>query len=233
MRRGYATVRFRIKGHPMRVALPIAIAAVSLAALPAAAQTVVDPDNVRAEDVMLSPLSDVNVRKKAVPPVLVAALANPYDLAGLKSCDGYTTAIMDLDVALGDDIDIAQDKTTDEKMGNGAGTIAKSLIGSFIPFRGVIREVSGANAQQRAWERALYAGSVRRAFLKGMGQSKGCAYPAAPANAQVLAMLSAQRDAAAKARKAKPAPAEKTAGAPVEVAYESRAVVQPASTVRR
>lgn len=217
----------------MRVALPIAFAAVSLAAPPAWAQTAVDPANVRAEDVMLSPLADVNVRKKAVPAVLVAALANPYDLAGLKSCAGYTTAVMDLDVALGDDIDVAQSKTNDEKMSNGAGSIAKSLIGSFIPFRGVIREVSGANAQQRAWERALYAGSVRRAFLKGMGQSQGCAYPAAPADAQVLAMLSARREAAAQAKKTPPAPAEKTAGAPVEVAYETRAVVQPASIVRR
>lgn len=217
----------------MRVALPCAIGAIALSSMPLAAQTVVDPDNIRAEDVMLSPLADVNVRKKEVPPVLVAALADPYDLAGLKSCAGYTTAIASLDAALGDDIDVAQDKTDDEKMGNGAGTIAKSLIGSFIPFRGVIRQLSGANAQQRAWERALYAGSVRRAFLKGMGKAKGCAYPASPATPQVVAMLTAQREAERNARKAKPAPAEQTAGAPVEVAFEARAVVQPAGSARR
>lgn len=201
--------------------------------MPATAQTVVDPDNIRATDVMLSPLSDANVRKKAVPPVLVAALADPYDLAGLKSCAGFTTAIMDLDVALGDDIDVAHDKTNDEKMGNGAGTIAKSLIGSFIPFRGVLREVSGANAQQRAWDRALYAGSVRRAFLKGMGQSKGCAWPASPASPQVVAMLSARREAERVARKAKPLPAERTAGAPVQVALESPAKLQQVSAAKR
>lgn len=216
----------------MRVATSFAIAAVALLAVPATAQTVVDPDNVRATDVMLSPLSDVNVRKKAVPPVLVAALADPYDLKGLKTCTGYTTAIMDLDVALGDDIDVAYDKTDEEKMGNGAGVIARSLIGSFIPFRGVLREVSGANAQQRAWDRALYAGSVRRAFLKGIGQSKGCAYPARSASPQVVAMLTAKREAERVAKKAKPSSAEQTAGKPVEVALQSPAKIQPVSATK-
>lgn len=217
----------------MRVATFTALATVVFAATPVMAQTAADPANVRPEDVVTSPLADINLMKKDVPAVLVAALTDPYDLAGIQSCVGFTTAIIDLDMALGDDIDVAQTKTTEEKMGNGAGAIAKSVIGSFIPFRGVIRQISGANAQQRAWERALYAGSVRRAFLKGMGQSKGCAYPASAATPQVLAMLSAQRDAERAAKKVKPLPAERTAGAPVEVALESLAVVQQAGGTRR
>ena len=217
----------------MRIATFTAMATVALAATPVMAQTAADPANVRPVDVVTSPLTDINLMKKDVPTVLVAALDNPYDLAGIKSCVGFTTAIMDLDMALGDDIDVAQTKTTEEKLGNGAGAIAKSVIGSFIPFRSVIRQISGANAQQRAWDRALYAGSVRRAFLKGMGQSKGCAYPASAATPQVLAMLSAQRDAERAAKKVKPLPAEQTAGAPVEIAPESRAVVQRAGLARR
>ena len=216
----------------MRVATTLTIGSLLFVGMPAAAQTAVDPDNVRATDVMLSPLSDVNMRKKPLPPVLVAALADPYDLKGLKSCAGFTTAINGLDAALGDDIDVAYDKTDQERMGNGAGVIAKSLIGSFIPFRGVLREVSGANAQQRAWDRALYAGSVRRAFLKGMGQSKGCAYPAAPASPQVVAMLAAKREADRAAKKVKPVPAERTAGAPVQVALETPATVQQVNVVK-
>ena len=217
----------------MRIATFTAMATVALAATPVMAQTAADPANVRPVDVVTSPLMDINLMKKDVPTVLVAALDNPYDFAGIKSCVGFTTAIMDLDMALGDDIDVAQTKTTEEKLGNGAGAIAKSVIGSFIPFRSVIRQISGANAQQRAWDRALYAGSVRRAFLKGMGQSKGCAYPASAATPQVLAMLSAQRDAERAAKKVKPLPAEQTAGAPVEIAPESRAVVQRAGLARR
>ena len=212
----------------MRVASLVALSALTLTA-PAFAQTAADPANVKAEDVVMSPLSDINLRKQDMPAVLEAALADPYDLTGIESCKGYATAIESLDAALGDDIDVAREKTDDEKMGNSAGAIAKSVIGSFIPFRGIIRELSGANAQQKAWERALYAGSVRRAFLKGMGQSKGCAYPASPATPQVLAMLSAEREA----KRAKKTPAERTAGAPVAVAYEAQAVVQPVNVVRR
>ena len=210
----------------MRVAWLLPLCACGLTAAPALAQTAVDPDNVRAEVEVMSPLADINLRKKAIPVVLRAALENPYDLTNIKSCLGYATAISDLDVALGDDIDVAHDKTTEEKMGNGAGAIAKSVIGSFIPFRGVIRELSGANAQQRAWERAIYAGSVRRAFLKGMGQSQDCAYPARPATPEVVAMLTSQRQA-------KKPPAEQTAGVPIPVAYESREVAQPISLSRR
>jgi hypothetical protein len=213
----------------MRFAWLLSLAACGISAAPALAQTAADPANVKAEDVVMSPLSDINLKKKDIPAVLKAALADPYDLTGIKSCLGFATAITDLDMALGDDIDVAHEKSDEEKFGNGAGAIAKSVIGSFIPFRGVIRELSGANAQQRAWERAIYAGSVRRAFLKGMGQSNNCAYPARPATPEVVAMLTEQRTG----KKAIKAPPERTAGEPVAVAYEARAVVQPVSLSRR
>ena len=148
------------------------IGVLALFSAPAWGQTAVAPANVRAQDVAMSPLSDLTVRKKDVPVVLEAAMTKPYDLGGIKSCKGLTTAIMDLDVALGDDIDVATgEKSNMENVGNSAGAIAKSVIGSFIPFRGVIREVSGANAQERLWDRALYAGTARRAFLKGIESS--------------------------------------------------------------
>jgi len=214
----------------MRVASLVALGAIAFAA-PSFAQTIVDPENVKAEDVVLSPLSDINLRKRAVPPVLVAAMANPYDLSGLRSCAGFTTAIESLDAALGDDIDVAHPKTNQENMGNSAGLVAKSVIGSFIPFRGVLREVSGANAQQRAWDRALYVGSIRRAFLKGMGQSRGCAYPASPATPQVVAMLTAKREAALVARKSGKKAGPSTTAAPVEVAYQG-APAQPVTGSR-
>ena len=206
-----------------------------LTCVPAFGQTAVAPANVKAEDVAMSPLSDLNVRKKDDPVVLEAAMAKPYDLGGIKSCKGLTTSIMDLDVALGDDIDVATgDKSDMENVGNSAGAIAKSVIGSFIPFRGVIREVSGANAQDRMWNRALYAGAARRAFLKGIGEQRGCAWPARSATPAVVARLAAEREQLqlakndAKADKAKPkAKDEKTSGEPVAVTFESREVVQP------
>ncbi len=201
----------------------------SLAAAPAFAQTAVAPENVRAEDVAMSPLSDINLRKKDIPVVLEMAMIKPYDLTGIKSCKGLTTAIVDLNGALGDDIDVATGEKSDmEKAGNGAGAIAKTVIGSFIPFRGIIREVSGANAQERLWDRALYAGTARRAFLKGMGEQRGCAWPARSATPAVLARLSAEREQMrlAKAEPKKAERSEKTSGEPVAVNFESKEVVQ-------
>jgi hypothetical protein len=163
--------------------------------LPAAAQTAVDQKNVTAEDVATKPLADMNLRKDEIPALLVQARAAPYDLTGLTRCSSLGAAVTALDAVLGDDIDLVDPKTTAEKRGNSIGNIGKSLIGSLIPFGGVIREVSGANAAQREWNEAIYAGSVRRAFLKGVGQHKGCALPARAATTREAADISARREA--------------------------------------
>ena len=42
----------------------------------------------------------------------------------------------------------------------------------------LIREISGANEQDRRLLLAVQAGFARRAFLKGFGQARGCRYPA-------------------------------------------------------
>ncbi len=219
----------------MRNIAIVATLALGFSAATAVAQTAVAPENVKAEDVAMSPLSDLNVRKKDIPVVLEMAMVKPYDLTGIKSCKGLTTAINDLNGALGDDIDVATGEKSDmEKAGNGAGAIAKSVIGSFIPFRGVIREISGANAQERLWDRALYAGTARRAFLKGMGEQRGCAWPARSATPAVLARLATEREQLrlAKAEPKNAEKAEKTSGQPVPVSFESKPVVQPSGSRR-
>jgi hypothetical protein len=174
---------------------------VLLAATPAYAQTAVAPEKVKPEDVVTSPLEDMNLRKRDIPPVLEHAAEKPYDLTGIKTCRGYQTAIADLDAVLGADIDVAEELSDDDKTTNTAASVAKTLLGGLIPFRSVVRELSGANARERAWERAIYAGSVRRAFLKGVGQQRGCGYPARAATPEVLAKLTADRGAAELARK--------------------------------
>lgn len=170
-------------------------------ALPLAAQTVVDERNVTAGDVATKPLQDMNITRDPVPPILVAAREDPYTLAGLRKCSALQAEVRRLDAVLGDDIDVAQEKTRGEKRGNTVGNIAKSIVGSLIPFGGVIREVSGANNNERQWQFALYAGAARRAYLKGVGQQKGCTYPARPAGPRDVAALAAARAAAEQAKK--------------------------------
>ena len=166
---------------------------------PALAQTAVSQEQVSASDVVTSPLSDLNIKKDEVPAVLVTAREKPYSLGGMTRCPAIASEITQLDAVLGDDIDVARD---DGGSNISVGNVAKSLVRSLIPFGGVIRELSGANAQERKWNEAIYAGSVRRAFLKGVGQQRGCKYPARTATEKDAAKLWAARDATTAAEKA-------------------------------
>ncbi len=150
---------------------------------------------VTAVDVLSTPAGDLNLRKGKIPALLDAAVADPYNLAGLRTCAQLSVAINQLDAILGPDRDIPADRA--EKLS--VGRVAQSAVGSFIPFRGIIREVSGANSHQRKIEDAVEAGTARRSFLKGYGQARGCAYPAREVTPAALDALEAQaaRDKAA------------------------------------
>ena len=179
---------------------PILLAlAATVAMLPAAtsAQTAVDPKDATPGQVVTKPLNDFNIKKDDIPSILQAARTDPYSLAGMKRCSDVQGEVARLDTALGDDVDIAESK----RRGPGVGNIAKSLVGSLIPFGGVIRELTGANENQRQYQLALYAGTARRAFLKGYGQQRGCKYPARSATPAVIAARDAEAARAAESKK--------------------------------
>lgn len=134
-------------------------------------------DDPNAKEVAETPLTDLNVKKGEIPPVLIRAQQDPYSLAGMKSCPAITNAVSQLNAVLGDDVDINKVK----KRNTSAGHVAQSVVTSFIPFRGIIREVSGASAEERRVQAAIAAGMARRGFLKGVGMTKGCRYPGRPA----------------------------------------------------
>ena len=155
------------------------------------ARPVTDRDP-NAVDVVATPVSDLNLRKGEIPPILLAAQDNPYGLAGLRHCAELAAEVRRFDTVLGDDFDVAE--ATNRKLS--AGKVAQSVVGSFIPFRGLIREISGANESERRLQYAIYAGSARRAFLKGVGLQRGCPWPARPATPAVIARVRAQAEAA-------------------------------------
>lgn len=78
---------------------------------------------------------------------------------------------------LGADYDIAEEE---RRQRLSQGRIGQSVVGSIIPFRGVLREVTGAAERDRTLTAAYTAGMVRRSFLKGWGLGQGCEYPARP-----------------------------------------------------
>ena len=174
-------------------------------AKPAASEKPIMQRDVSAVDVVATPVSDLNLKKQAIPQLLLDAQEDPYTLTGMTSCAKMASAVTTLDQMLGDDLDI--DALNKNKMQ--AGRVAQSVVGAFIPFQGVIREVSGANAQDRKLRAAVLAGSARRAFLKGTGMARGCSYPARPATTADAARVLAAYAAADPKNKDKQAISEK------------------------
>jgi hypothetical protein len=129
---------------------------------------------VNAVDVATTPMTDLNIRKAEIPQLLVDAQASPYAVRGLGRCAQIISAVGEFDAILGDDVDLPAEPGRRVS----PGRVAQSVVGSFIPFRGIIRELSGANAQDRQVQAAIQAGVARRAFLKGYGEARGCRYPA-------------------------------------------------------
>ncbi|MDD3799531.1 MAG: hypothetical protein PHE36_10180 [Novosphingobium sp.] len=161
----------------------------------------VTDDTVTAGDVAKTPLSDLNLSKDAIPELLVQARQAPYATDGLDRCGAIIREVSDLDTILGEDLDTAEAKGRSVD----PGRVAQWAVGTFIPFRGLVRELSGAKAHEREFQDAIVAGMMRRAYLKGLGQQRGCRYPGRPAKAdevdKIKARMEARKEAAKLAKK--------------------------------
>jgi hypothetical protein len=132
------------------------------------------------------PLKDLNIVKDEIPPILRQTMKDPYAHPGRIDCGWLEHEVRALDLALGPDIDLpAQEKTLasqgSEAVANAAANAVKDAAGELIPFRSLVRRLTGAEKNAQEMRDALKAGDVRRAYLKGLGLERGCAYPAAPA----------------------------------------------------
>lgn len=154
----------------MRIALASCLAVAALAATGAAAQ---DNAAKRAGEIVTQPVRDVGIDKKEIPPVLVAAGENAYGLSGLKTCAQIRGAIDELTAALGPDFGTGA-QTAENRAERIAEAGGQTVINSIIPFRGLVREVTGAAPAQRRMNAALDAGYARRGFLRGVYTTRGC-----------------------------------------------------------
>ena len=132
------------------------------------------------------PLKDLNLVKDQIPPVLRQAVKDPYEKPGRIDCGWLEHEVRGLDLALGPDLDMPAEQPTlarqgSEAVASAAASAVKDAAGDLIPFRSVVRRLTGAEKNAQAMRDALKAGDVRRAYLKGLGLERGCAYPAAPA----------------------------------------------------
>ncbi|MDP2213751.1 hypothetical protein [Phenylobacterium sp.] len=134
------------------------------------------------EGAVSAPLRDVNVLRTKIPPVLLEAQADPYQRPTPATCAQLIALITPLNQALGADLD-EEGVDDDDLMAQGRST-ALGAVASFtqdvIPFRGWVRKLSGAEQHDKLVRDAIVAGGVRRAYLKGLGEARGCNPPATP-----------------------------------------------------
>jgi hypothetical protein len=166
-------------------------------ALTACATATTEPGRVRTTEqvnrsgamgVATSPLRDVNLLRTKIPPVLLEALENPYATPKPMSCAEIAALIAPLDEALGPDMDQPKPKKGEEGLiaqgrefiGDEAMKMAVGAAQDLIPMRGWVRRLTGAERHDKLVRAAITAGGVRRGYLKGVGQAKGCKPPAAP-----------------------------------------------------
>ncbi|WFL77237.1 hypothetical protein P7228_14785 [Altererythrobacter arenosus] len=168
-------------------------------------------------DVATTPLTDLNLSKDEIPQVLLTSVENPYATVASGECGAIGAAIAELDQVLGPDYDL-QDVENDRIS---EGRIAQKIVGSFIPFRSILREITGAADHKRQFEEAIMAGMVRRGYLKGLGEASGCPYPSRPAFTQIAFNEDAEAIEVDKLT-TKPGPREE----PSSQAYASIPVVQ-------
>ncbi|GGI80978.1 hypothetical protein GCM10007973_16880 [Polymorphobacter multimanifer] len=128
------------------------------------------------ENIATKPLKDLNLMKKKVPPELEAMMENPYALTGLKTCRQYAAEVTKITEMVGPDVDSAEARADKKKQtpAEFAFGATEAIAGSLIPFAGVIRFVSGAQKRERYAQAAVYAGTVRRSYIKGTARAKGC-----------------------------------------------------------
>lgn len=127
----------------------------------------------KAGEIMTQPIRDVGVAKIVVPPVLDRDPASTYSLQGLRTCPQLVAAVEDLNEVLGPDFapGYGQNESRAGKLAEAGG---RAVVNSLLPFRGIVREISGAAPAERRLAGAVDAGLARRGFLRGVISARGC-----------------------------------------------------------
>jgi hypothetical protein len=137
------------------------------------------------------PLNDLNLLQAEIPPALQEARSAPYARPTEAACDALISEVRKLDAELGQDLDQETSEASfKQKAAGKALDLVRDAASGVIPYRGAVRFVSGAQKHDRLVAEARRGGEVRRAYLKGVGESMGCQYPGSPLRAQITASAS-------------------------------------------
>lgn len=144
------------------------------------------PDRNNTADVpnaVEAPLHDLNITRQPIPPVLLSAITNPYAPPVPRTCAAIERQVDVLQSALGADLDEPQTPQSPSlTLQNGKIGLAllHGAAESLLPFAGFVRTLTGAGRHDELVIEAITAGSVRRGYLKGMGEVMRCPPPGRP-----------------------------------------------------
>ena len=136
-----------------------------------------------------APLRDMNLVRTKIPPVLLEAMADPYARPPGKkiTCDTLIMLVAPLDLALGEDVDRRPPEDNEDLLDRGKRMAGNSALGAvasaaqdLIPMRGWVRKLSGAEKHDSLVQHAMASGAIRRAYVKGLGEARGCDPPDTP-----------------------------------------------------
>ncbi|MBY9066974.1 hypothetical protein K1X12_08685 [Hyphomonas sp. WL0036] len=133
----------------------------------------------------LSPLEDLNLRRQEIPPAL-APLKQPYLSGEPMTCEDVAARLGELKAVLGPDWDAPtpEERRRTDQIADAASGFALNAVESgatgWIPFRGLVRQATGAASHEKKVARAFTLGAQQRAYLKGYGMALGCEQPARP-----------------------------------------------------
>ncbi|WCM27527.1 hypothetical protein NDN01_00905 [Sphingomonas sp. QA11] len=159
-----------------RLTLTAALAVMAVAgAAPATAENGAGQEKPKsttqeAGQIVSQPVRDVGIEKTKIPPLLEEVSHDPYGTAGTGTCRQIGASIAALNKDLGPDYTSSPTKNKRNVAKAGGAAVVNSLI----PFRGLVREVSGAAPAERRLNAAIDAGIARRGFLRGLQQARGC-----------------------------------------------------------
>jgi hypothetical protein len=148
----------------------------------ACASTHISSATKNASDIAKVPLNDLNIANAPIPEVLAAAQKAPYQEPLDTACPSLSSQVRALDAVLGPDLDAAvlqknsgfwglEDFSVNEVVTGGL----RQTVEEILPFRDLVRALSGAERHSAQLAAAVAAGTVRRAFLKGMALARACA----------------------------------------------------------
>lgn len=130
-----------------------------------------------------TPLNDLNIVRAGIPDVLADAQKHPYLAQAEQNCEAISVEINKLDEVLGADLDTPASENKPSLIDRGGEIAENQAVGAvqrtaegLIPFRGWVRKLTGAERYSKRVSAAITAGSIRRAFLKGIAVSHNCSW---------------------------------------------------------